>query len=61
MNKVSEVKKVTRVFQGKSVYDCFVRWNDTNKFVPCTVDIQNPGDLKSLADYLLKHNLINGL
>lgn len=58
MNKVSEVKNIVRVFQGKSVYDCLVRWNGSNKFVPCTVDIQNPRDLKPLADYLLKYNLI---
>lgn len=58
MNKVSEVKNIIRVFQGKSVYDCLVRWNGSNKFVPCTVDIQNPRDLKPLADYLLKYNLI---
>ena len=58
MNKVSEVKNIVRVFQGKSVYDCLVRWNGSNKFVPSTVDIQNPTDLNPLADYLLKYNLI---
>lgn len=59
MNKISEVKNIIRVFQGKSMYDCLVRWDGSDKFVSCAVDIQNSKDLKPLADHLLKYNLIS--
>lgn len=58
MNNISEVKNVVRVFQDKNIFDCLVRWNDAKNFMPCSVDLDNPKDLKILADYLIEHHLI---
>lgn len=52
----TEVRDIKRVYPGKNVFDCLVMLEGKNFFIPVTVDLDNPGDLKKLANYI-KANL----